>query len=358
VPIHQPDFGQLLTAIRRGEPERLPFYEHLADAQIVEAITGEPVTRIDGSTREGKEAWIKGQIDFYLQLGFDCLSFEVGPRFPRENVLKAADTAPLPRGERGWVDEHAGPIQTMDDVEAYPWPDFDQAVDYEAFEIARRLLPEGMLIVGGCAGGIFEHASWLMGVERLSLAIYDDPALVTALLDRITATICEADRRLLQIGGIGALRMGDDLGFKTGPFLSPASLREHIFPRQKQVADVAHQAGLPFVLHSCGNATRIMDDLIDVVGVDAKHSFEDVIMPVAEVKRRWGDRVALLGGADVDYLARHSEDEVRGYTRRLIEACAPGGGWALGTGNSVANYIPVGNYLAMLEEGRRARGDV
>jgi len=351
--MHQPDFNQLLTAMRRGVPDRLPFYEHLTDAQVIEAITGEPFTKIDTSTREGREAWIKAQIDFYLQLGFDSFSFEVGPAFPRGNVLPAPDTAPLSRGQRGWVDEHSGPIQTIEDFERYPWPDFDHATDYELFEMAERLLPEGMLIVGGCGGGVFEHGSWLMGVEKFSLAIYDNPALVHALLDRVTETICEIDRRLLQIGGIGALRMGDDLGFKTASFLSPATLREFIFPRQKKVVEIAHAAGLPFVLHSCGDAQRYMDDLIDDVGVDAKHSFEDVIMPVAEVKRRWGKRIALLGGADVDYLARHGEDEVRAYTRRLIEDCGPGGGWALGTGNSVANYIPVRNYLAMLDEGRK-----
>ena len=355
MPAHQPDFSQLLTILRRGVPDRLPFYEHLADAQVVEAVTGRPVTRMDGSTPEVREARLEAQIDFYLQLGFDCFPFEMGPKFPRDNILATTDTAPQSRRDRGWVDEHGGPIQTMDDLEAYPWPEPDAATDYEVFEIAKRLLPEGMLVVGGCAGGVFEHASWLMGIEKLSLAIYDDPPLVAALLDRVTDTICAIDQRALQIGIIGALRMGDDLGFKTGPFLSPACLREFIFPRQKRVADLAHEAGLPFVLHSCGNAEQIMDDLIDFVGVDAKHSFEDVIMPMAEVKRRWGERVALLGGADVDYLARHSEDEVRAYTRRLIEDCAPGGGWALGTGNSVANYIPVANYLAMLDEGRRFR---
>ncbi len=60
---------------------------------------------------------------------------------------------------------------------------------------------------------------------------------------------------------------------------------------------------------------------------------------------------ALLGGVDMDVLARGSEDQVRAYTRRCIEGCAPGGGYALGSGNTVANYIPVANYLAMLDEG-------
>jgi uroporphyrinogen decarboxylase len=98
-----------------------------------------------------------------------------------------------------------------------------------------------------------------------------------------------------------------------------------------------------------------MEDLIDDVGIDAKHSFEDVILPVGEAKKRWGQRIAILGGIDMDYLCRHSEEEVRAYTRHVIEVCAAGGGYALGTGNSVANYVPLRNYLAMLAEGARYR---
>ena len=119
--------------------------------------------------------------------------------------------------------------------------------------------------------------------------------------------------------------------------------------------EIVHAHNKPFLLHSCGNLARIMDDLIDDVGIDAKHSFEDVIMPVAEAKRRWGDRVAILGGVDMDYLCRHSEEEVRSYTRDVIEACAPGGGYALGTGNTIANFIPIRNFVAMLLEGARYR---
>ena len=96
-----------------------------------------------------------------------------------------------------------------------------------------------------------------------------------------------------------------------------------------------------------------MDDLIDYVGIDAKHSFEDTYLPVSEAKHLYGDRIALLGGVGVDMLARSNEEEVRTYTRRILESCMPGGGYALGTGNSVTNYIPVRNYLAMLDEGMK-----
>jgi hypothetical protein len=34
-----------------------------------------------------------------------------------------------------------------------------------------------------------------------------------------------------------------------------------------------------------------------------KHSFEDKIMPVEEVYRRWGDRIGIVGGLDMHLLA-------------------------------------------------------
>ena len=97
-----------------------------------------------------------------------------------------------------------------------------------------------------------------------------------------------------------------------------------------------------------------MDELIDDIGIDAKHSFEDAITPVWEAKRRWGARIGLLGGVDMDVLSRGTEEQVRTYTRRCIEECLPGGGYALGSGNTIANYVPPANFLVMLDEGRRA----
>lgn len=55
----------------------------------------------------------------------------------------------------------------------------------------------------------------------------------------------------------------------------------------------------------------------------------------------------------MDFLCRASPEQVEAKTRNLLEECAPGGGYALGTGNTVANYIPVKNFLAMLKAGWR-----
>ena len=140
--------------------------------------------------------------------------------------------------------------------------------------------------------------------------------------------------------------------FKTSTFLCPAHLREYVFPIYAEMARIAHEAGKPFILHSCGNLDAVYDDLIDGCGIDAKHSFEDVILPVTEFKRCYGDRVTPLGGLDVDFICRASEPELRRYVRQVAEVCYADGFWALGTGNSLTDYMPVENYLIVLEEGK------
>jgi uroporphyrinogen decarboxylase len=110
---------------------------------------------------------------------------------------------------------------------------------------------------------------------------------------------------------------------------------------------------MPFILHTCGQLQAIMDDLIEDVGIDAKHSFEDVIEPVESIVARYGDRIGIIGGVDLDLLSRGSEEQVRTRTREILTACAPSRGYVLGSGNSIANYIPIDNFLAMLDEGWR-----
>jgi uroporphyrinogen decarboxylase len=220
-------------------------------------------------------------------------------------------------------------------------------------EFASRHLPDGMKIIALGPGGQLEHIMWLMGYVPFSMALMDDPALVEAVAEKVGEILVNLYASAVEIPNVGALWIGDDMGFRTATMIAPGQLRRLVFPWLTKLAGIAHAKGMPFLLHSCGNLHQVMDDLIESVRIDARHSFEDAVQPVAEAKRLYGDRIALLGGVDMDFLCRSTEEEVRAYTRRLIDTCAPGGGWALGTGNSVANYIPLSNYLAMLDEGYR-----
>jgi uroporphyrinogen decarboxylase len=115
---------------------------------------------------------------------------------------------------------------------------------------------------------------------------------------------------------------------------------------------MAHQRGIPYFLHSCGNVFAIIPDLI-AGGLDGKHSFEDAILPAEEFQARFDGQLAVLGGVDINILAGGTPEQVRARVRFLMDTCGARGRFAIGSGNSIPSYIPVVNYLAMLEEAQR-----
>jgi uroporphyrinogen decarboxylase len=137
--------------------------------------------------------------------------------------------------------------------------------------------------------------------------------------------------------------------------VAPRTIREHIIPQYKRVVDLVHNSGRPFLWHSCGNIFCIMDDIIDI-SIDAKHSNEDVIAPYDEWISLYGDRIGLLGGIDVDLLCQKTPEEI---LDRVVELGhrfrSQAWGYALGSGNSIPDYVPVEGYLAMIKAAQQIR---
>lgn len=335
-----PDFGQLLKVLKRsGEPERVPFYELFADYEIMSAILGRPANTL------------QDRVDYHLMLGYDYVVSWAGFNLPVEGRKSTVDTAELTRSQRTYNVASMRTIASWEDFEKYPWPKPTEA-NYADVEGLVKILPEGMKTVV-LTGHVLEDPMALLGYEGLSYLMADNPELVEAVFTRIGELYEAVYKNCVQIDGVGAMLISDDLGFKSATMISPSALRRWVFPWYRKYVEICHSRDIPVILHSCGNLAEVMDDIIDDCKIDAKHSFEDQILPVTEAKERYGNRISLLGGIDVHFLCTATEDEVRERTRRTLEKCMPGGGYALGTGNSVANYIPVRNFLAMLDEGHK-----
>ncbi len=227
-------------------------------------------------------------------------------------------------------------------------------LDLSAVEWLEKNLPDGMGWFELTAH-VFEILSFLLGYETLCYAVVDMPDLVDAILGKVGAFYVDFTRLLADFPKAAVIWGSDDLGFRSGTMMSPGFLREKILPWHARCAETAHAKGKPYLLHSCGKIDAIMPDLLDTVRIDGRHSFEDAIQPVTEAKRLYGDRVSILGGIDMDFLCRSGEAEIRKRVRDTLDACMKGGGYCLGTGNTVANYVPLDSYLAMLDEGRRYR---
>jgi uroporphyrinogen decarboxylase len=348
----QPDGGRFINIILgKTRATRTPIIEYLVDDTLMRPITTDMLGRQWanwGPTRESQVAFLDNFIQFWYRMGYDFVRFESGLNLPKHN-LQLADTAEGSTKMRGWADEHEGVIRTWEDFERYPWPKLED-VDFFPFDYINSHLPEGMGLLTCHSGGIFEHVSQLMSYEGLCLALHDDPALVTALAEKVGALMQGFYRHLLDLDRVIAIFPGDDMGFRTATLIAPKALRTYFLPWHKKFAAMTHASGRPYFLHSCGNLLGIMEDLICDVGIDAKHSYEDAIIPVEDFQARFGDRIGVLGGMDLNRLAGGTPAEVRQHARFLIETCGARGRYALGSGNSVPSYVPLANYLAMVDE--------
>ncbi len=358
----RPDFSRFARAVTTHEAGPVPIGDIFADMETVGNLLKQPVFdyanmaadpqhRVSWQDLKDAVRYVDQSIQFCLLTGWDyAYSFSSIP-FKGFSFQLADNTAPeMQDRKRYWIDDKQGPIQSWDDFEQYPWPTNVGAINLMSKLMAKRV-PDGMKVMV-IPGGVFEWTTWLMGLVPFCYALTDQPDLVDAVIERVAACIGAVVEDLMEQDGIGGVFMGDDLGYASGTIISPEVLRARFLPQTKRIVDLVKRSGKIFVLHTCGDTYAVMDDLIEM-GIDAKHSFEDKILPVEDAYQRWASRVAIIGGVDMHLLASGTEDQVRQRTRQILDICGPGGRYVLGTGNSVANYVPLRNYLAMVDEGHR-----
>ena len=346
-----PDAGAFVDALMGRRRGATPLIEYLVDEVVMRPIVTDVLGKQwvpYGSDRQTQQACLDRFIEFWYRLGYDFVRYELGLGFDVHRLL-AEDTAAGSDKDRAWADEHRGSIASWEDFERYPWPSVAE-MDFFPFEYISTHLPEGMGMMTCHAAGIFENVSQIMSLEGLCLVLYDQPDLVRAVAQQVGERMGAVYRHLLDLPNVIAIFQGDDMGFRTGTLIAPADLKAIFLPWQKQFAQMTHDRGLPYFMHSCGNLETIMDHLIDEVHIDAKHSYEDAILPVQQFQERYGNRIAVLGGMDVDVLAASTPERVREHTRFLVETCGARGRYAIGSGNSIPSYVPVENYLAMVDE--------
>ena len=190
-------------------------------------------------------------------------------------------------------------------------------------------------------------AQW---VEENMLRLADDP---NGLAQEYLASYQAHTRRIPFFAKLGfdAVLVGDDYGFNSGPFMSPAAFRRVFFPALKHICDVAHANGIFLICHSCGDLRLILPDMIEA-GIDVYQGIQP-IEDIAGLKRDFGKEVCLWGGVSNHDLVLASPDEIRRQVKESIAACAPGGGFILGSSHSITVQTPLANILAYFEAAGR-----
>ena len=121
--------------------------------------------------------------------------------------------------------------------------------------------------------------------------------------------------------------MADDFAWKEGLFIPPALFKEIWLPRAQKVIAPALEAGIPIFFHSDGKCDDAMDWLIDS-GFDGFNPMDPYGVDYRDYKKRYGDRITLMGNIDVEFpLVHGTPDEVDEDVKEHMDVLKAG--WSL-----------------------------
>jgi len=347
----EPDYNNLVLAAKNQQPKRTPVYEHIVSNRVMTETSGVQIAHGDtGDSKADAVEYFKSYNKAFKALGYDTVSFEIC----------AAGFMP----GSGSLGRHKdGEIKDRGDFDRYEWGKIPGIyMDGSKFnlECMREAIPAGMKLVGGVGNGVFECVQDITGFMDLCYIRNDDPELFGLLFKAVGDMLYKIWDMFLDLYDdmFCVYRFGDDLGYKITTMLAPDDVKTHVIPQYAKIIDlIKRKTGKPFLLHSCGNLSEVMDDIIDVAKIDAKHSNEDVIAPFSELVKLYGGRIALFGGIDTDALCDISGIDIESYVKEAIAPIINKPGIAIGSGNSITDYISPQRYAKMNEIIRSMRGE-
>lgn len=333
---------RVMAALRCEEPDRVPFLDPVIDEAVALPLLGKPLPAdsIGGELGTGDEPVFRGMLlgsenydamDLvdYLDLdGFGMYLF-----LKHEGIQEQSE---------GHYMVHGGRIKNRADFEQIHLPDPDDPALYEPYRsFIEKYQDTGRALF--CFLNLGSDPVILgMGFETFSYALYDDRILIDDLFSLYTGWYARAVKHLCDLG-FDFLWFGDDIAFKTGPYVSPRVFRELFIPHYRRVVE---NITIPWIYHSDGNVLPVLDDLLDL-GMSGLHPIEPEAMEISELKQRYHGEVCLCGNISVDALCRATPQEIDTLVYNAIQVAAPGGGYIAGSANSIPYYARPDNVIAM-----------
>jgi len=150
-------------------------------------------------------------------------------------------------------------------------------------------------------------------------------------------------------GGLDGFALCSDYCFNTGPFLKPGLFSELVTPYLARVTAAYRQMGFYVIKHTDGNIMPIIDQLVQTQP-HALHSLDPQGgVDIAEVKRRYGKQVCLIGNVNCGMLDTGTDEEVIASARYALSNGMPGGGYVFATSNCVYTGMRLSRYELMLD---------
>ncbi|MDD4363936.1 MAG: uroporphyrinogen decarboxylase family protein [Atribacterota bacterium] len=341
---NNPNFERVAITLQHKEPDRVPLAEAAVAYQTMSKFLGKKVTADD----------LSSQIEFWIKAGYDYIALTAGVLQPGKvtedseisKVIKKSLTGKDEK-DQNWNIEERIFIKNEDDFKLFPWEEIGKIDTNKDFYEVQRQLPSGMKIVA-LSGKIFTLSWLLMGYENFCINLMLKPKFIQQLIERVAELQYGILKEIIKIPDIAAIWAVDDLAFGTGPMIQPQAFRDYIFPWYKKFSKICHDNNKFFFFHSDGYLWDLMDDLLDLK-IDALHPIDPTCMDIEEVKRKIGDKISLFGNISNELLQNGTTEEIVKLTKQRLKIIAPGGGYCIGSGNSVPEWAQIENYIAMIE---------
>jgi uroporphyrinogen decarboxylase len=241
-------------------------------------------------------------------------------------------------------------LEQVEDLEPVDITDYKYVnVWLEAVRLLADHFKGGISVRGNCDQAPFSLASMMRGAQNWMMDIYDEEnePLVTGLLEYCTDVTCQFIRHMAETGA-DIVSNGDSVA---GPaMISPGMYERYALPYEKKAAETAHQAGLPYVIHICGNTEAILD-LVRTNGADGVEL--DYLTDTHKIYDAFHGRVTLFGTIDPSgILARETVDEVERAVEDLLAVYGQEDRFVLNSGCAIPATAPSENIHAMIETAR------
>jgi uroporphyrinogen decarboxylase len=245
----------------------------------------------------------------------------------------------------GYVVKH--PLADAESLSECAFPDPEEPTRFDALTEGVKRFKENYAIVAHI-WAMFAMAWHLRGFNRLMVDFYANPKLVDDLMHRLLDYDLKIGRICVELGA-DMIMIGGDVATQTGMMLSPNLWRKYL----KYEADLIHglkaKGNIPVIRHTDGDCTAVIKDFIDI-GVDVLNPVQPDCLNPAELKKTYGDRIALYGGVSVqETLPFGTIDDVTKEVELRIRTCAPGGGFIIAPSNDMMEDIKIENALALYE---------
>ena len=248
---------------------------------------------------------------------------------------------------------------TISDVVNYSWPDPDDTGFTQHLKPRVKWLRDhtDCAVILSLPPPFIHPSQFLRGFEDWYCDFALNSKRMETLFDAILDVTLQISKNALEAVGRGVdiVCVAEDIGAQYGLPISHDHYVTYVKPRHgKYMRQIRDLSPAKLLYHSCGSIVSIIDDLVEM-GVQVLNPIQVTAtgMNPAELKKKYGDRLAFWGGIDVQHLLPHGTvQDVKAGVETLIEQLGEGGGYVLSATHNIQPDIPLDNMLAMFEHAR------